>query len=542
VGASRRGSRHSGKSVVVVSGKPQRYFKSKSATDLRPKYQGGGLGAVRTQPRSELVLDDTTIVINQPASMSTVNGVVAVNGKVTNTTTSVVEVRVDAGTYATTAGTLAWAHVLNLNALSNGSHSITVRSKNSGGVVLATKTIPFTYTANTSLPAGVTLRDIDGGANYYGAWSNSYSTSPSFFPFTVWAETLASQTDANNYANIGVTGIIHLWDGPTAAQMDRCRVSGLQVKGMVSDYIISPSFSATYGNTLSAYIFGDELDTLPAPAGLPAWLMAGYAYGVIAGNDYYTLPTAMRDMSNLIRERDATRPVCNMYTKPLCIPTWGSWYLVDADRYMYAAASDIVSFDWYYIVDPYNTGYVWDAYNAMIQVRGYALYCKPVIPAIGITEVFSNAVANPTLAQIGIMIWSSIIGGARGIHYFNHNFYPGKESQHVLIDPYYTTLRNYIHVLQDRISVLAPVINSRFADGYLTHSGTINHMVKYYGGKFYIFAAPGAAGSQNITFTLASTATTTATVIDESRTLTVTAGVFSDSFANENTVHIYRIE
>ena len=528
--------------IPPASGSGVVHYRPSPVISRTPSGRGGGVRRLSGSKADVAPEGFGNITINQPSVGASVNGTIGVNGKVIDTSTSIVEIRVDAGSYTSTTGTLAWTHALNLGALSNGSHSITVRSKNSGGTILATKTITFTYTADATLPAGVTLRDIDGGADYYANWANSYSTSSSFFPFTVWAETLSSQTDANNYANIGVTGVIHLWDGPTAAQMDRSKLVGLQIMGMVSDFIMTPSFSSTYGNTLAAYIFGDELDTLPAPAGLPAWLMAGYAQGVIAGSDYYTLATAMRDMANLIRMRDATRPVCNMYTKPLCIATWGSWYLNDADRYMYAAASDIVSFDWYYIVDPYNTGNVWDAYDSMIRVRSYALNCKPVIPAIGISEVFSNAVAHPTTAQIGIMIWNSIIGGARGMHYFNHNFYPGLESQHILIDPNYTTLRAYIHTLQDRISVLAPVINSRFADGYMTHSGTINHMVKYYGGKFYIFAAPGMAGAQNITFTLARTATTTATVIDESRTLTVTAGVFSDSFANENTVHIYRID
>ena len=78
-----------------------------------------------------------------------------------------------------------------------------------------------------------------------------------------------------------------------------------------------------------------------------------------------------------------------------------------------------------------------------------------------------------------------------------------------------------------------------FADGYVTASGSMSVMAKYYNGHYYVFAAPHAQGSQTITFRLAGAPTVTGTVIGENRTVNVKNGSFTDTFANANTVHIY---
>ena len=111
------------------------------------------------------------------------------------------------------------------------------------------------------------------------------------------------------------------------------------------------------------------------------------------------------------------------------------------------------------------------------------------------------------------------------------------------------------------VAALAPVLNSPFALGYATVNpagwkfgdgrsyasmfGGFDVMAKYSSGHFYIFAMPrysATTTNQTATFTIKNTGATTAIVIGENRSIPITNGVFSDTFANGNTVHIYRLD
>jgi archaellum component FlaG (FlaF/FlaG flagellin family) len=74
-------------------------------------------------------------------------------------------------------------------------------------------------------------------------------------------------------------------------------------------------------------------------------------------------------------------------------------------------------------------------------------------------------------------------------------------------------------------------------------------MCKYHKGvdnKFYIFALPrhsATATSITATFTIKNTGAMQVTVINESRTISITGGTtFTDNFATGNTVHIDRVD
>src|SRR5208337_900667 len=126
------------------------------------------------------------------------------------------------------------------------------------------------------------------------------------------------------------------------------------------------------------------------------------------------------------------------------------------------------------------------------------------------------------------------------------------------------------------IEQLAPVINSPFAEGYATVSPTsgqklplplaagtgtsafsgIDISVHWYTGGdvsnrslqlsngAYIFAATRDseyATNISATFTLSDKNATSVTVVNENRTIPVTNGVFTDTFATGATVHIYEV-
>ena len=69
-------------------------------------------------------------------------------------------------------------------------------------------------------------------------------------------------------------------------------------------------------------------------------------------------------------------------------------------------------------------------------------------------------------------------------------------------------------------------------------------VAKYDNGQFYIIATTRDSETKiniSATFTLADHNATTATVVNENRTIPVNNGMFTDTFANAWTVHIYRI-
>jgi hypothetical protein len=90
-----------------------------------------------------------------------------------------------------------------------------------------------------------------------------------------------------------------------------------------------------------------------------------------------------------------------------------------------------------------------------------------------------------------------------------------------------------------QIAGLAPVLNAAFADGYVTTTSNVRAMAKRGpDGAWYVFAG-SRGGSGNATFTVK--AGSVVSVVGEARTLSVSGGQFTDTFANGNAVHIYRI-
>lgn len=157
--------------------------------------------------------------------------------------------------------------------------------------------------------------------------------------------------------------------------------------------------------------------------------------------------------------------------------------------------------------------------------------------------------ARPYLTEAGALtikpeqmegaVWSGIIHGARGIAYFQHNN-DGQCGTYSLVDCS-QALKDKATTVHAKIRSLAPVLNTQSYQ-YNFNNGT-DTMLKAHNGSAYIFAGIGlkqSTGSK--TFKLpAGVNGTTVTVVGEGRTLTVSNGSFTDTFANEYTHHVYQI-
>lgn len=188
-------------------------------------------------------------------------------------------------------------------------------------------------------------------------------------------------------------------------------------------------------------------------------------------------------------------------------------------------------------------------------------------------------------------VWAMIVHGARAIYMFDH-FGPttgtGTTDDNLTDtrNTFYTTIQSGQSVSMSTqaastcglVALLAPIINAPSALGYTTVSPAgylfptphkvlpaagspqVDVTTKWYQGGsfsntagggpttftngFYIFATTRASETDtniSATFTINDPNATSVDVVGESRSISISAGTFTDSFANAWSVHIYRV-
>lgn len=218
--------------------------------------------------------------------------------------------------------------------------------------------------------------------------------------------------------------------------------------------------------------------------------------------------------------------------------------VASADKYAYTSPDVRFEIDrsphWPQGVDPKRAAtYGW----LVDRMRSYQDPASPQ-PTWGFVEVAKPYLGEAGAETIGLgqlegAVWSSIIHEARGIVYFQHNNGPCGGTYSLIECEAERTAK--VTAVNAKVKSLAPVLNTQ---SYTFDFGAgVDTMLKAKDGNAYVFAAPGlqsTTGSK--TFTLPPGITgTTVEVVGENRTVPVTAGKFTDSFAAEYTHHVYKI-
>lgn len=155
-------------------------------------------------------------------------------------------------------------------------------------------------------------------------------------------------------------------------------------------------------------------------------------------------------------------------------------------------------------------------------------------PGVGGTTF--SAITN---AEIRAAAWHSIIAGARGLCYFNITFTDPQNYNLVRNVP---AIKTYMGTLNGQITKLASVLNGPSVADWLTTSSGVSAATRYQGSNYYIIAGSKQRASQTATFNLSSAfGATQVEVVGESRTLPISAGAFTDTFADKDAVHIYKL-
>lgn len=163
---------------------------------------------------------------------------------------------------------------------------------------------------------------------------------------------------------------------------------------------------------------------------------------------------------------------------------------------------------------------------------------KPVIPILETTPIDTGNKA-PSPADLRFETWSTIIAGANGIGYFCHIISPSFNEAGCLSIP---RIRAQMRSDDAQIKSLASVLNSNTITPGVTASAPVkvHVMTKRSGGYTYAFADADEASGGNVTFRVPDRRNGAVTVLGEHRTLKMTSGSFSDTFAGYG-VHLYQI-
>jgi hypothetical protein len=366
---------------------------------------------------------------------------------------------------------------------------------------------------------GYTTVPPDGGAGYYGRFASPLSSGPGYFPIGVWGAYDQTQANMDKDAAVGIN--TYVWAADSNF-MDDIRADG-------RFHVIQDEGSRTnVGSETAGWLLGDEIDMTRGPGACP-----GAIDSIKAG-----LPA------------DGRLRYAN-YGKGVLI--WGATGYNghnDTSSACFVNRQDLTSADLYWFTDPYETnhpqsgtawGYGWSV-ERMRMLDAKDGKRQPIWNFVEVGCPFSNG-GCITPAQIRAAVWHSIIAGARGIIYFNHSFGGPCPTHHVLRSSCgdYPAVQAEVAKTNALVEKLAPVLNSPTVTSGFEHSPTVRATAKLTGDTFHVIAGSAENAVSQATFELP-VGDTVATVVGEDRTLSVTAGAFSDSFANGNSVHAYRID
>jgi hypothetical protein len=384
--------------------------------------------------------------------------------------------------------------------------------------------------ASTVGSGPVTLRPVDGGPAYYARFPRSFPARASYFPIGVWLESVVSPDDVARDKRAGLNTYVGLTPN---SRLPVVAAHGMKVVAQYEDWV--DRANAPGSSAIAGWLLADEIDMQVSPR-----------------EGFSELRSARRKLPP-----DDGRLVYNNFGKGVAF--WNSE--AAAARYV-GEFQDVVSADTYWFTDGSICGlgegggrrgvvkqrrchlaanYGWTVRRVRRLLR--PAHSKPVWSFVEVGHPFPEP-RWPSIrpAQVRAATWNGLIHGARGVIYFNHSFGGPAPTQHALREPAYAAVRSVVTKTNALIRRLAPVLNAPFADRLASTTGAIDTMAKYYRGDFYLFAGSRDTGRQSATFWTPCVGNGTVRVIDEDRTIPLSDGAFTDTFADGNAVHIYRLD
>jgi len=349
---------------------------------------------------------------------------------------------------------------------------------------------------------------------------------PNFFPITVWEQ---GEWNAAKFAQAGINVFIDSspFHNITQAMLTELKANGIYVVGTIDPVAMSsPDTSQVIG-----WFSYDEPDN--------AQLQKNNTYGPCIE------PSVVVATCKSIKSKDPrNRPVYLNLGVGVADINWVGRGVCTGKTNMYseyAQEADIVSFDIY----PRNAGYPLEIIaTGMDNLRKWTNYNKLVYCYIETTKISDTSKGAPSARDMKAEVWMALVHGAVGINYFCHTFSPSVIEYECVAN---ATIAADLRNINMQIKSLAPVLNSPTVTGAVTVTSNnqkvpVDIIVKVHQQRTYIFAVAMRDMSVSAVFTIKGVTNAMVTVIDEGRTLTVSAnGVFNDDFSGYG-VHLYSVD
>ncbi len=396
-------------------------------------------------------------------------------------------------------------------------------------------------------PDGVTLHPVVG-PEYY----QRFRGAPDYrmrFPIGVWAEVIGDRDDVAANRRAGINTFVGLEGTPNLA--------AVAAEHMYA--IVAPRTPGATGHDVQGWLLSDEVDMWAGP-GEDRWNGQEPGRGPVCqpadGNCGFTVQQHYVDQT----PSDGRLRFAN-YGKGVLF-----WATDEQGARFVNDYQNIVATDAYWFTDrqlcsdaeggrlvvdgpprdltPAECHRAENYGRAVERVRGLLRpgHSLPVWTFIELGHPSSDPAApSITPRQIRAAVWSALIGGARGIVYFNHSFGGACPTHHILREPCYAQVREAVTVLNEQITKLTPALNGPDVHGVVQVDPGIRTLVKTAGDDLYVVSAGRPESGTTGTHRLACGGSGDVEVIGEDRTLAPVEDRFADEFPDEDTVRLYRL-
>jgi hypothetical protein len=385
----------------------------------------------------------------------------------------------------------------------------------------------------------------EGGPAYWAQFAPTTTagwTNPSCFPIAIWqGVSTNSQSQINAYLAVGVNGFVSTYSGDDVAlirsngmfavptwEFNHALPTGMGVETV--GFLIADEPELNYGKEANGWTGAasprDTSQCIPPGSGCGQTVMS---------TNKANLPHDGHPFTANYSYQILTMPLANSQPFVRNFTNYAShdifWY---SDGSICAGDRGVI------LGTPPGHDLTSDechrSSNYGVALAKFRALTSPLQPVFGLTSL--GGISGPHLRG---SIWNNIINEARGVVLFNWDTACGGTGDIIVLNC--GGLNPDITTVSGQIRALATVLNTQSFQW--TFNANINSMLKFGpDGKWYIFAMQAGFNDTGIyTFTLPTgfTAASIATVLNESRTVPISGGAFSDTFANESTYHIYQI-
>jgi hypothetical protein len=422
----------------------------------------------------------------------------------------------------------------------NGPQTVVART-NAG-----TQPANATFTVTRDQPSPYQTARADGGATPYAGFTGAPSGGTSFFPLSVWGAYNHTPANIAIDKSVGLNGYVWFADASTAGALANARNAGMwaitdknDAAGLLGSGTLGRLTEDEYDMRCgpSAACYQDVENTISSFPNDGRAIYANYGKGVLLWETVAEAQRWINGTSTFGEYQDFVSTDLYWFTDP-------NQRTMQAEHWLPEGANGEVTLTRNQVERASNYGYQVDYLRQLDAMDGVR---QPIWNFVEVGCPWSECGGDFDAikpAEVRAAVWHSLIAGARGIVYFQHTFAgpSGCITHHVLRDGQacYAAVRRAVTDLNTQINSLAPVLNAPTVTSGMSASASVRAMGKLHDGALYIFAGSKNNTSSTAVFNVSSG--TTAEVVGENRSIPISAtGRFSDSFADGNAVHIYRV-